>query len=428
LASDGAQPPALMSLLNPPVPPPASAPSVTPITHVGKYTLYETIGEGAFGKDLSPQVRREIYIMRFLSHKHIVRMYEVLTSNKKLYIVMELVTGGELCDRLERHRRVDETLARQYFQQLVDGVDFCHKNGVAHRDLKTENLLVDANVEIKITDFGLSAMESVDAKAGLLYTRRGTPDYCAPEIIERADEGYNGAKVVVWSCGIILYALFVGRLPFRDEQTDKLYDLIIACQVAYPTFISANAQNLVSRLLVRNPAHRLPLAEIKRHPWFLVDYKGDDTRALRKPALYNKGGVPRRPAIPLSPVSASSSVGSTQLQFPSSPPPPVAQYHSSSPPPPPPPLTSQPVPPLEEPTALYTVETVNTALVEAATGPGRVAMLVRAHEKNSRPVDPTNPPTHAIFTRVQNRPATPASQQNRAAGRAIPMQQQPHHQ
>jgi serine/threonine protein kinase len=451
LASDGSQPPALTSLPNPPVPPPASAPPGTPITHVGKYTLYETIGEGAFGKvklginretservavkimdkkeireqDLSAQVRREIYIMRSLAHKHIVRMYEVLTSNTKLYIVMELVTGGELFDRLERHGRVDESLARQYFQQLVDGVDFCHKSGVAHRDLKPENLLVDANGDIKITDFGFSAMKSVDANAGLLYTQCGTPDYCAPEIIERADEGYNGAKVDVWSCGIILYALLVGRLPFREEQTDKLYDLILACQVAYPTFISADAQDLVSRLLVRNPAHRLPLAEIKRHPWFLVDYKGDDARALRKPAFYNKGGVPRRPAIPLSPVAASSSVCSTQLQFPSSPPPPVAQYPSSSTPPPPSPLASQPAPPLEEPAAFSTVETVNTPLVEAAAGPGRVAMLVRAHEKNSSPVDPTNPPTHAIFTRVQDRPATPASQQHRAAGRAIPVQQQP---
>jgi serine/threonine protein kinase len=159
-------------------------------------------------QDLSAQVRREIYIMRSLSHRHIVRMYEVLTSNTKLYIVMELVTGG------------------------------------------------------------------------LLYTQCGTPDYCAPEIIERADEGYNGAKVDVWSCGIIPYVLPVGRLPFREEQTDKLYDLILACQVAYPTFISADAQNLVSRLLVRNAAHRLPLAEIKHHPWFLVDYKGDDARAL----------------------------------------------------------------------------------------------------------------------------------------------------
>jgi serine/threonine protein kinase len=96
-------------------------------------------------QDLSAQVRRAIYIMRSLSHKHIARMYEVLISNTKLYIVMELVTGGELFDCLERHGRVDETLARQYFQQLVDGVDFCHKSGVAHRDLKPENLLVDAN-------------------------------------------------------------------------------------------------------------------------------------------------------------------------------------------------------------------------------------------------------------------------------------------
>jgi serine/threonine protein kinase len=127
--------------------------------------------KGIHEQDLSAQVRRAIYVMRSLSHKHIVRMYEVITSNTMLYIVMELVTGGELFDRLERHRRVDENLARQYFQQLVDGVEFCHKSGVAHRNINPENLLVDANGDIKITDFAFSAMKSVDANAGLLYTQ-----------------------------------------------------------------------------------------------------------------------------------------------------------------------------------------------------------------------------------------------------------------
>lgn len=283
-----------------------------PTIHVGKYTLYGTIGEGAFGKvklgvnrdtgervavkimdkgeireqDLSAQVRREIHIMRFLEHKHIVRMHEVLTSNTKLYIVMELVTGGELFDRLETRGRVDEPLARKYFHQLVDGVDFCHKSGVAHRDLKPENLLLDENGDIKITDFGFSAMKNADVNAGLLYTQCGTPDYCAPEIIEHPEDGYNGAKVDVWSCGIILYALLVGRLPFREEETEKLYDLILACEVVYPPYISAAAKDLLSHLLVRDPANRFSLADIKRHPWFLADYKGDDARLLKKPAFY----------------------------------------------------------------------------------------------------------------------------------------------
>lgn len=294
---------------------PASAlPPGVPTTHVGKYTLYETIGEGAFGKvklglnrstqekvavkimdkkeileqELSTQVRREIYIMRSLRHRHIVRMFEVLTSETKLYIVMELVTGGELFERLEQHGRVDESLARHYFQQLIDGVAFCHKNGVAHRDLKPENLLLDENGDIKITDFGFSSMRSVDVNADLLYTQCGTPDYCAPEIIERAEEGYNGAKVDVWSCGIILYALLVGTLPFLEQETDRLYDLILACQVNYPDFLSDSVRDLLQNLLVRNPAKRYSLAEVKRHPWFLVDYTGDDARVLKKPAFYKK--------------------------------------------------------------------------------------------------------------------------------------------
>lgn len=164
----------------------AAAAALTSTIQVGKYKLYETIGQGAFGKvkigvneetgvhvavkmmdkreireqDLSAQVRREIYVMKLVSHRHIVRLIEVMTSKTKVYMVMELVTGGELFDRLDKHGRVNEATARRYFQQLVDGVDFCHQVGVAHRDLKPENLLLDEDDEIKVSDFGFAAMKS----------------------------------------------------------------------------------------------------------------------------------------------------------------------------------------------------------------------------------------------------------------------------
>jgi serine/threonine protein kinase len=237
------------------------------------------------------QVRRDIYIMRSLRHKHIVRMYEVPTSDTKLYFVMELVTCGELFERLEEYWRVDESLARHFFHQLVDGVDFCHKRGVSHRDLWLDNLLLDANGDIKITPFAFSSMLGNDVNFGLLYTQCITPDYCAPERIEGANEGYNGAKADVWSCGIIMYALLVGALPFQEQETDRLYDLILACDVHYPSLISLLAKDLLSRLIVRDPVKRLTLAETKRHEWFLVEFIGDDARLLKTPAFYNKGST-----------------------------------------------------------------------------------------------------------------------------------------
>lgn len=270
-------------------------------------------------QEFTAQVRREIYIMRCLKHRHIVRMNEVLTSDTKLYIVMELVTGGELFDRIEKGR-VSEGIARHYFQQLVDGVDFCHKKGVAHRDLKPENLLVDENGDIKITDFGFSSMKGMDVNTWLLYTQCGTPDYCAPEIIDSAQNGYTGAKVDAWSCGIILYALLCGRLPFHEPDTEKLYDLILACQVKYPPFISAGARDLLANLLVRDPDKRYDLQRVKRHPWFLVDYDGDDARLLKKRPFFNKNQVDLKGSSPSSPTVPSSREASGAIAAPAVPP------------------------------------------------------------------------------------------------------------
>jgi len=260
-------------------------------------------------QDFTSQVRREIYIMRSLKHKHIVRMHEVLSSESKLYIVMDFVRGGELFHHLEKYGRVDESDARKYFQQLVDGVDFCHKSGVAHRDLKPENILLDENGDIRITDFGFSSMRGVDVNADLLHTQCGTPDYCAPEIIECSSKGYSGAKVDAWSCGIILFALLAGRLPFVEQDTEKLYDLILACQVQYPNCISPQARDLLQHLLVRDPAKRFDLQAVKHHPWFLQDYEGDDARMLKKRPFFNKNNQKNLASAPTTPAVPENSNG-----------------------------------------------------------------------------------------------------------------------
>ncbi|KAM3330660.1 hypothetical protein ACQJBY_027054 [Aegilops geniculata] len=127
------------------------------------------------------QIKREISIMKLVRHPNVVRLHEVLASRKKIFIILEFITGGELFDKIIRHGRLSEADARKYFQQLIDGVDFCHSKGVYHRDLKPENLLLDSQGNLKISDFGLSAWPAQGA--ALLRTTCGTPNYVAPEVL-----------------------------------------------------------------------------------------------------------------------------------------------------------------------------------------------------------------------------------------------------
>eukprot|EP00177_Eucheuma_denticulatum_P003276 GFKZ01005918.1.p1 GENE.GFKZ01005918.1~~GFKZ01005918.1.p1 ORF type:complete len:430 (+),score=74.08 GFKZ01005918.1:464-1753(+) len=268
-------------------------------SRVGPYIVTSTLGQGTFGKvklaqhqetgveyaikildksdikanELTVNVRREIAIMKALNHKNIVNLREVLSSKSKLYIVMDLVRGGELFDKIESVGELDEKLARKYFQQLIDGIDYCHRRGVCHRDLKPENLLVDENGTLKITDFGVSSMKGGVSGSDLLYTACGTPYYCAPEIINGAEEGYSGVKIDAWSCGIILYLLLTGGLPFQNDDMTKLYEQINRCEVDYPSWMPHDVKDLISKLLEKDPDRRFSLEEVKQHSWFLVDYE-----------------------------------------------------------------------------------------------------------------------------------------------------------
>jgi serine/threonine protein kinase len=240
--------------------------------------------------ELTVNVRREIAIMKALNHKNIVNLREVLSSKSKLYIVMDLVRGGELFEMIERRGELDEKLARKYFQQLVDGIDYCHRRGVCHRDLKPENLLVDEKGTLKITDFGVSSMKGGVSGSELLYTACGTPYYCAPEIINGAEEGYSGVKIDAWSCGIILYLLLTGTLPFQNEDMTQLYEQINRCKVDYPNWMPHDAQDLISRLLCKDPNTRYSLEDVKRHSWFLVDYESSDAESGRLTSENKRSG------------------------------------------------------------------------------------------------------------------------------------------
>ncbi|KAL6959099.1 CBL-interacting serine/threonine-protein kinase 1 [Sarracenia purpurea var. burkii] len=263
---------------------------------LGKYEIGRTLGEGNFGKvkyaknldsgqpfaikileksrildlNISDQIKREIGTLKLLKHPNVVRLHEVLASKTKIYMVLEYVIGGELFDRITSKGKLLEAEGRKLFQQLIDGLSYCHNKGVYHRDLKLENILVDAKGNIKISDFGLSALPQHFRGDGLLHTTCGSPNYVAPEIL--ANRGYDGATSDAWSCGVILYAILTGSLPFDDRNLVVLYQKIFKGDAHIPKWLSPGAQNLIRRILDPNPASRITMAEIKTDDWFKQDY------------------------------------------------------------------------------------------------------------------------------------------------------------
>ncbi|KAJ1402026.1 Serine/threonine-protein kinase, active site [Sesbania bispinosa] len=208
--------------------------------------------------------------MKLIRHPNVIHMYEVMASRTKIYIVLELVTGGELFDKIANHGRLKEDEGRKYFQHLICAVDYCHSRGVFHRDLKPENLLLDADGVLKVSDFGLSALPQQVREDGLLHTKCGTPNYVAPEVIH--DKGYDGAKADLWSCGVILFVLMSGYLPFDDNNLVALYKKISKAEFTCPSWFSSSAKKLIKRILDPNPATRITIAEVIENEWFKKGY------------------------------------------------------------------------------------------------------------------------------------------------------------
>uniref|UniRef100_A0A1J3D1T9 non-specific serine/threonine protein kinase n=1 Tax=Noccaea caerulescens TaxID=107243 RepID=A0A1J3D1T9_NOCCA len=263
---------------------------------LGKYELGRTLGEGNFGKvkfardtvsgqsfavkiidksriadlNFSLQIKREIRTLKMLKHPNIVRLHEVLASKTKINMVMECVTGGELFDRIVSKGKLTETEGRKMFQQLIDGISYCHSKGVFHRDLKLENVLLDAKGHIKITDFGLSALPQHFRDDGLLHTTCGSPNYVAPEVL--ANRGYDGAASDIWSCGVILYVILTGCLPFDDRNLAVLYQKICKGDPPIPRWLSPGARTMIKRMLDPNPVTRITVTGIKANEWFKHEY------------------------------------------------------------------------------------------------------------------------------------------------------------
>lgn len=212
---------------------------------------------------MEEKVQREINILHLCTHPHIIRLYEVIDTPTDIFLVNEYVSGGELFDYIVSKGRLSADEARNFFHQIVSGVEYCHFQKIVHRDLKPENLLLDANLNIKIADFGLS---NLMRDGDFLRTSCGSPNYAAPEVI--SGHLYAGPEVDVWSCGVILYALLCGSLPFDDESIPNLFKKIKSGMYSLPTHLSQLAKNLIPRMLEVDPMKRITIPEIRLHPWF----------------------------------------------------------------------------------------------------------------------------------------------------------------
>lgn len=209
-------------------------------------------------------IEREIVIMKLIDHPNIMRLYDVWETSSELFLILEYVEGGELFDYLCNKGRLVPSEALGYFQQIITAIHYCHRFNIAHRDLKPENLLLDKNKNIKVADFGMAAWQG---KNDMLQTACGSPHYAAPEVI--MGRAYNGSSSDIWSCGVILFALLAGRLPFDDEDLPTLLEKVKLGRYMMPPDIDSRAKNLISRMLEKDVNKRITIPEILSHPFYL---------------------------------------------------------------------------------------------------------------------------------------------------------------
>jgi len=199
--------------------------------------------------------------------------------------------GSELFNYIVDHGKMNEAKARKFFQQIVCAVEYCHRHKIVHRDLKPENLLLDEDLNVKIADFGLS---NIMTDGNFLKTSCGSPNYAAPEVI--SGKLYAGPEVDVWSCGVILYVLLVGRLPFDDEYIPALFKKIAQGQYHMPNWLSPGAQRLIKKILQTDPVKRISIQEIRQDAWFNKDLA--PYLQLQLPEFYDTGVDPNKAIDP----------------------------------------------------------------------------------------------------------------------------------
>ncbi|XP_061133123.1 serine/threonine-protein kinase BRSK2-like [Syngnathus typhle] len=258
--------------------------------YVGPYRLEKTLGKGQTGlvklgihcvtcqkvaikivnreklsESVLMKVEREIAILKLIEHPHVLKLHEVYENKKYLYLVLEHVSGGELFDYLVKKGRLTPKEARKFFRQIISALDFCHSHSICHRDLKPENLLLDEKNNIRIADFGMASLQVGES---LLETSCGSPHYACPEVIR--GEKYDGRKADAWSCGVILFALLVGALPFDDDNLRNLLEKVKLGVFHMPHFIPPECQNLLQGMIEVDASKRLTLEQIQKHTWYLA--------------------------------------------------------------------------------------------------------------------------------------------------------------
>ncbi|XP_075888589.1 serine/threonine-protein kinase BRSK2-like isoform X2 [Nelusetta ayraudi] len=256
--------------------------------YVGPYRLEKTLGKGQTGlvklgvhcitgqkvaikivnreklsESVLMKVEREIAILKLIEHPHVLKLHDVYENNKYLYLVLEHVSGGELFDYLVKKGRLTPKEARKFFRQIISALDFCHNHSICHRDLKPENLLLDEKNNIRIADFGMASLQVGDS---LLETSCGSPHYACPEVIR--GEKYDGRRADVWSCGVILFALLVGALPFDHDNLRQLLEKVKSGVFHMPHFIPPDCQALLKGMIEVNADKRLTLEAIQKHAWY----------------------------------------------------------------------------------------------------------------------------------------------------------------
>ncbi|XP_050816484.1 serine/threonine-protein kinase MARK2 isoform X12 [Gopherus flavomarginatus] len=295
-----------------------SATSTDEQPHIGNYRLLKTIGKGNFakvklarhvltGKEVAVKIIdktqlnssslqklfREVRIMKVLNHPNIVKLFEVIETEKTLYLVMEYASGGEVFDYLVAHGRMKEKEARAKFRQIVSAVQYCHQKFIVHRDLKAENLLLDADMNIKIADFGFSNEFTFGNK---LDTFCGSPPYAAPELFQ--GKKYDGPEVDVWSLGVILYTLVSGSLPFDGQNLKELRERVLRGKYRIPFYMSTDCENLLKKFLILNPSKRGTLEQIMKDRWMNVGHEDDELKPYMEPVPDYKD--PRRTELMIS--------------------------------------------------------------------------------------------------------------------------------
>ncbi|XP_044735568.1 serine/threonine-protein kinase BRSK1 [Chrysoperla carnea] len=303
----------------------------SPETHqyVGPYRLEKTLGKGQTGlvklgvhcvlgkkvaikiinreklsESVLMKVEREIAIMKLIDHPHVLGLSDVYENKKYLYLVLEHVSGGELFDYLVKKGRLTPKEARRFFRQIISALDFCHSHSICHRDLKPENLLLDEKNNIKIADFGMASLQPAGS---MLETSCGSPHYACPEVIR--GEKYDGRRADVWSCGVILYALLVGALPFDDDNLRQLLEKVKRGVFHIPHFVPPDCQNLLRGMIEVNPEKRLTLADINRHPWVTAGGKGEMELELPMMEVVQTHVLPSIDAVDPDVLQAISSLG-----------------------------------------------------------------------------------------------------------------------